>query len=730
MRSLRADRKWIVSGTPANGLFGVEIGTATFETSSKNYNKIMTQKLLQMRKKESALTQERKDLESLGLLVTGFLQVQPWSNSKEDDPASWHKYIMPSKSGQRKARSLKKLLESLVVRHRIEDVEAEIKLPPLHNRVVYLQPSWHDKIRINLFIVNLIVNAVTSERTDADYMFHSKNRKELNTLINNLRQSGFYWTGISRAEISKTLEIACAYLDKQKDQERSWNGADKTLLEDAAGITVLALASPSWRSLTDVHEMGMFVEHFPEKARRTWSIIEPQGTDLLLTGATQLAKAQKWVDSHLYVSDIANDLAGVGLSTMRHVRALVHPNGDLNLSEKSEKDAQQHVKGNPRSRPYTNLTGVPKLTSGRTVSRPKVSLDLQRKPADTLKPSGLKPSLKSALKTSRAPVDLLPKDSPLAKARLCGTTSAKLSYLLDKVTMLHENEKILIFYDGDHIAWYIAQALDLIGIRYLIYTRLLPLDRRTAYITTFNTTETFRVLLMNVHQAAHGLHIASASRVFFVNPVWQPNVEAQAIKRAHRIGQTRPVYVETLVLKDTLEDQMLQRRKGMTPQEHQKAERSLLDDQTMSGIIKRAQFVELKQTEVDHVNSQVARLQIPQQLFARETKGEGDVNDPDADLIFPGDDDAPTPMELSEEEKQEEEENQEEDVSQEEEENQEEENQEEEGETSTANDTPRQSQPPKPRRVYFHNAGKVVCAIRKKPNSGTVRHRKGKVTWN
>lgn len=139
---------------------------------------------------------------------------------------------------------------------------------------------------------------------------------------------------------------------------------------------------------------------------------------------------------------------------------------------------------------------------------------------------------------------------------------------------------------------------------------------------------------MNVYEAAHGLHIASASRVFFVNPVWQPNVEAQAIKRAHRIGQTRPVYVETLILKDTLEDQMLQRRKGMTTQEHQKAERGPLDDDTMSTIIKHAQFILLPEDEIHDTGKQIARLEIPQQLFARVGKGEGVIDDPDADLIF------------------------------------------------------------------------------------------------
>lgn len=248
----------------------------------------------------------------------------------------------------------------------------------------------------------------------------------------------------------------------------------------------------------------------------------------------------------------------------------------------------------------------------------------------------MKPALKSALKSSRKEeiVDPFPPDSPLARSILSGTASAKLSYLLDKVVALQQEEKILIFYEGDQIAYYIAQALDLVDVPYLIYTKTLSLERQNAYINTFNTTKTFRVLLMNVHQAAHGLHIAAASRVFFVNPVWQPNVEAQAIKRAHRIGQIRPVYVETLVLKDTLEDQMLRRRKGMTAQEHQKAEKSLLDDDTMSTIIKNARFLPFAKDHLHDTDKHVAKLSAPQQLFGRVVKSGGNFDDPDAELIL------------------------------------------------------------------------------------------------
>jgi hypothetical protein len=192
-----------------------------------------------------------------------------------------------------------------------------------------------------------------------------------------------------------------------------------------------------------------------------------------------------------------------------------------------------------------------------------------------------------------------------------------LSYLIDKINILYREEKILVFYEGDDIAYYCAQALELLGIPHLIYASGIAQHLRNDYQTLFNTDNTYRVLLMDLKQAALGLHMASASRVFFINPVWQPAIEAQAIKRAHRIGQTKPVFVETLVLKDTMEDAMLQRRKSMTVEEHQKAARSMLDDNHMKDVIQQAKLLTISPQETNNASKQYAPLQKPQQVFAR-----------------------------------------------------------------------------------------------------------------
>jgi superfamily II DNA or RNA helicase len=207
----------------------------------------------------------------------------------------------------------------------------------------------------------------------------------------------------------------------------------------------------------------------------------------------------------------------------------------------------------------------------------------------------------------------LPPDSLLNKTSIVGTTSAKLSYLISRINEYHRDEKILVFYDNDNTAYYIAQALEVLHIDYLIYAKSLTPATKSDYIVRFNQNPQHRVLMMDIGQAAFGLNLSSASRVFFINPVNRPQVEAQALKRAHRIGQTREVHAETLILKNTIEEAVFERARTMTRAEHKNA-KELDDDDGIRGIIQSAQPIPVH--EADGADS-VALIQRPQQLFAR-----------------------------------------------------------------------------------------------------------------
>lgn len=64
-------------------------------------------------------------------------------------------------------------------------------------------------------------------------------------------------------------------------------------------------------------------------------------------------------------------------------------------------------------------------------------------------------------------------------------------------------------------------------------------------------------MIMSLKAASLGLNMVAACHVLLLDLWWNPTTEDQAIDRAHRIGQTRPVSVLRLTVKNTVEDRIL-----------------------------------------------------------------------------------------------------------------------------------------------------------------------------
>ena len=78
---------------------------------------------------------------------------------------------------------------------------------------------------------------------------------------------------------------------------------------------------------------------------------------------------------------------------------------------------------------------------------------------------------------------------------------------------------------------------------------------RPKEISDFKTGET-RVFLISLKAGGVGLNLTAADTVILYDPWWNPAVEEQAIDRAHRIGQDKPVFVHKLVMAGTIEEKM------------------------------------------------------------------------------------------------------------------------------------------------------------------------------
>jgi len=65
------------------------------------------------------------------------------------------------------------------------------------------------------------------------------------------------------------------------------------------------------------------------------------------------------------------------------------------------------------------------------------------------------------------------------------------------------------------------------------------------------------VFLISLKAGGAGLNLTEADYVFVLDPWWNPAVEAQAIDRSHRLGQTKPVMVYRLVSRNTIEEKVV-----------------------------------------------------------------------------------------------------------------------------------------------------------------------------
>ena len=57
------------------------------------------------------------------------------------------------------------------------------------------------------------------------------------------------------------------------------------------------------------------------------------------------------------------------------------------------------------------------------------------------------------------------------------------------------------------------------------------------------------ILLLQIKSCCEGLNLQSYREIYFTSPHWNPATEDQAVARAHRIGQTKPVKVFKFVTK-------------------------------------------------------------------------------------------------------------------------------------------------------------------------------------
>ncbi|KAF9111537.1 hypothetical protein BGX27_004795 [Mortierella sp. AM989] len=88
-------------------------------------------------------------------------------------------------------------------------------------------------------------------------------------------------------------------------------------------------------------------------------------------------------------------------------------------------------------------------------------------------------------------------------------------------------------------------------------------DRTTAMVR-FKERPDISVILISLKAGGVGLNLTSAQRVYLMDPHWNPSVESQAVDRIHRLGQTKPVDIVRFIIKESIEENILELQKRKT----------------------------------------------------------------------------------------------------------------------------------------------------------------------
>lgn len=132
--------------------------------------------------------------------------------------------------------------------------------------------------------------------------------------------------------------------------------------------------------------------------------------------------------------------------------------------------------------------------------------------------------------------------------------SAKLERLMEMVVELQsEGRKIIVFSQFTSMLALIQARCDTAGLSYSLLTGDTK-DRKSA-IEAFQKGKR-DIFLISLKAGGVGLNLTAADTVILYDPWWNPAVEAQAVDRAHRIGQDKPVFVYRLVTSGTIEEKM------------------------------------------------------------------------------------------------------------------------------------------------------------------------------
>ena len=138
--------------------------------------------------------------------------------------------------------------------------------------------------------------------------------------------------------------------------------------------------------------------------------------------------------------------------------------------------------------------------------------------------------------------------------------SGKVDVAIEQLVQLAaEGHKALVFSQFTSLLSIVKTRLDKEKIPYEYLDG--KTNKRQERVEAFQNNKDCPLFLISLKAGGHGLNLTAADYVFILDPWWNPAVEAQAVDRAHRMGQEQHVFAYRLICRDTVEERILEMQK-------------------------------------------------------------------------------------------------------------------------------------------------------------------------
>lgn len=139
-----------------------------------------------------------------------------------------------------------------------------------------------------------------------------------------------------------------------------------------------------------------------------------------------------------------------------------------------------------------------------------------------------------------------------------GSKATALVRLLRCIWNENDEEKVLIFSEWSEVLQLVRKALERNSILFCDGDEAKSSANFAKVVNEFKESQFRKVFLLPLRRAGAGLNLTEARHVVLVEPSMEVSLEAQAVGRVHRIGQTRETYIHRIIVRHTIEEMILQ----------------------------------------------------------------------------------------------------------------------------------------------------------------------------